>query len=53
MTATAVFAAQQGSDEFHQSVKAAQAEFSALSGAGSVDPALCAAEAALIAKDPY
>jgi len=53
MTATAVFAAQQGSDEFHQAVKAAQAEFRALGGAGSVDPAVCGAEAALIAKDPY
>ena len=53
MTATAVFAAQQGSDEFRQAVTAARAELSALRGAGSVDPAVCAAEAALIAKDPY
>lgn len=38
MTATSVFAAQQSSEEFQQAVKAARA---------------CAAETALLAKDPF
>jgi acid phosphatase (class A) len=53
MTATSVFVAQQGADDFQLAVKAAKAEFAAIHDAGSVDPAACAAEAALLAKDPF
>ena len=53
MTATAVFAAQQSSDEFHEAVKAARTEFAALRETGAVDAAMCAAETALLAKDPF
>jgi acid phosphatase (class A) len=53
MTATSVFAAQQGSDDFQQTVKAAKAEFAAIHDAASVDPAVCAAETALLARDPF
>lgn len=52
MTATAVFAAQQGSEEFQQAIKAARAEFAGMR-TGTVDTAACAAETALLAKDPF
>jgi hypothetical protein len=48
-----VFVAQQGADDFQLAVKAAKAEFAAIHDAGSVDPAACAAEAAVLAKDPF
>jgi acid phosphatase (class A) len=53
MTATAVFAAQQGSEEFQQAIKAARAEFADMRTANAVDAAACAAETALLAKDPF
>jgi acid phosphatase (class A) len=53
MTATAVFAAQQSSDEFQADLKAAKAELARLRQTGSVDAATCSAEAALVAKDPF
>jgi acid phosphatase (class A) len=52
MTATAVFTAQLSSDEFQAAVKAAKAELATVRDAGSVDPAMCAREAALL-EDPY
>lgn len=53
MTATAVFAAQQSSDEFQQAVKTARTELAAMRETATVDTAMCAAETALLAKDPF
>jgi acid phosphatase (class A) len=53
MTATAVFAAQHGSEEFLTAVNAAKTEFAAVRQNASIDSATCAAETALLAKDPF
>ena len=53
MTATTVFAAQQSSGEFLDAVRAARAEFTAVRRTGTIDQAACAAETALLAKDPF
>lgn len=53
MTASIVFAAQHGSDEFVEAVKAARAEFASLSQTSPVEPGMCASETALLAKDPF
>ena len=50
MTATAVFTAQLGSEEFQAAVKAAKAELATLRNAGPVDPKMCAQETALLAN---
>jgi acid phosphatase (class A) len=50
MTATAVFTAQLGSEEFQAAVKAAKAELATMHNGGSVDPKMCAQETALLAN---
>jgi acid phosphatase (class A) len=53
VTASAVFAAQQSSDAFQAALRAAKEQFAIVRKRGSVDPVACAAETAILAKDPF
>jgi acid phosphatase (class A) len=53
MTAGIVFAAQDASADFQAAITAAKPELSALRAHGAADAGMCAAEAAVLAKDPY
>ena len=53
MTASIIFAAQDASADFQSAISAAKPQLSALREHGTVDAGLCAAETAVLAKDPY
>jgi acid phosphatase (class A) len=53
MTATAVFAMQESSAEFHRDLEAARTEVAALRAGATQKPAGCEAEAKTLSKSPY
>lgn len=53
VTASAVFAAQQSAADFQSALTAARAEFAGMKQNAAPDTATCAAETALLEKDPF